>query len=34
METSDVLRTFALGALIWLGHWPVLWVICKVAGWL
>ena len=34
METSDVLRVFALGTLLWLGHWPVLWVACKVMGWL
>ena len=34
MTTRDMLIAFAVGTFIWLGHLPIMWAICKIAGWL
>ena len=32
--TRDVLCAMGAGLLVCLGWWPVVWVLCKIAGWL
>ena len=34
IETRDVLCAMAFGLFCCIGWWPIVWVICKVAGWL
>lgn len=34
IETRDVLCAMAFGLFCCIGWWPIVWALCKVAGWL